>query len=94
MVTPPLYRTDFAKNFRTHVIDGVTLTFHRPSGATHFLISPAPEIMALLSEAPMDSATLTRRLCATLDLPEDAEARAVVEARLAELVSAGLVLAV
>jgi PqqD family protein of HPr-rel-A system len=90
-VTTPTYRSDFPQDCRTHPIDGMTLVFHRPSGATHFLDSPLPEMLALLAAAPMDAARLTAELCATLGLPEDDEARAVVEARLADLVAIGLV---
>jgi PqqD family protein of HPr-rel-A system len=90
-VTAALYRTDFPDHCRTHVMDGLTLVFHRPSGATHFLDSPAPEMLALLADAPMDAATLTSRLCAQLGMETDDEALAVVEARLAELVASGLV---
>ncbi|RYI03246.1 MAG: HPr-rel-A system PqqD family peptide chaperone [Acetobacteraceae bacterium] len=90
-VTASLYRTDFPNHCRTHAIDGMTLVFHRLSGATHFLDRPVPEMLALLAEVPMDTAALTRALCAQLDLPHDEEAQAVVEARLAELVAIGLV---
>lgn len=69
----------------------MTLVFHRPSGTTHFLDSPVPEMLALLADRPMDAARLTAALCARLALREDEEARAVVEARLAELVGVGLV---
>lgn len=69
----------------------MTLVFHRPSGITQFLASPAPEMLALLAETPMDAGSLTRRLCEQLDIPEDDEALIVVEARLAELVASGLV---
>nr|WP_047167860.1 HPr-rel-A system PqqD family peptide chaperone [Sphingomonas sp. Y57] len=90
-MTTPTYRTDFPNNCRTHPIDGMTLVFHRSSGATHFLDSPLPEMLALLSDEPMDAARLTTALCATLGLAEDAEAGAVVEARLADLAGIGLV---
>lgn len=69
----------------------MTLVFHAPSGITQFLVSPAPEMLALLAEAPMDAAGLTRRLCEQLCIPEDDEALIVVEARLAELIASALV---
>lgn len=69
----------------------MTLVFHRPSGTTHFLDSPVPEMLALLAEAPMDGATLCARLCAQLGIVADEEALTVVEARLTELIGSGLV---
>jgi PqqD family protein of HPr-rel-A system len=90
-LTIPIYRTDFATHCRTHAIDGVTLAYHRPSGSTHFLVTPVPELLALIAEAPADAATLADGLCARLGIAADAEALAVVETRLAELLAAGLV---
>ncbi|MBD3759691.1 HPr-rel-A system PqqD family peptide chaperone [Rhizorhabdus sp.] len=90
-MTAPIYRTDYPGSCRAHAIDGMTLVFHRPSGATHFLDSPVPEMLDLLAAAPDDSAGLARRLCASLDVPDDDEAHAVVATRLAELIAIGLV---
>ena len=90
-VSASIYRTDFSQHCRTQAIDGLTLAFHRPSGTTHFLASPAPEILALLAETPMDAAALCRKLCEQLELPYDEEALVVTEARLRELVVSGLV---
>ena len=87
----PTYRTDFPQHCRTHAIDGLLLVFHRPSGTTHFLTSPVPEMLETLAEAPVGAATLSRKLCERLDLPHDDEALAVVEARLEELIACGLV---
>lgn len=90
-MTAPIYRTDYPGSCRAHAIDGMTLIFHRPSGATHFLDSPVPEMLDLLAAAPDDAAGLARRLCASLDVPDDDEAQAVVDTRLAELIAIGLV---
>ena len=90
-MSKPIYRTDYPGDCRSHVVDGMTLAFHRPSGTTHFLDSPVPEMLALLANKSDDASGLTRRLCAQLSVAEDAEAIEVVEARLAELLAAGLV---
>lgn len=90
-MTAQIYRTDFPHQCRTHAIDGVTLIFHRPSGMTHFLASPIPDMLALLGATPMNAAELSAALCEQLGMPHDAEALTVVEARLAELVASGLV---
>lgn len=68
--------------------DGITALFHRPSGTTHLLAEPAPEILALLAEAPLDRPALARRLGELYDVAADAPA---LDARLAELIAAGLI---
>lgn len=73
------------------MIDGLTLVFHRPSGTTHFLASPMPEMLELLAGGPMTASALCRALCERFESPQDDEARVVVETRLGELVASGLV---
>ena len=70
-------------------LDTLTAVFHRPSGITHLLASPAPEILALLAEEPLDADALLARLADRFDVA-DADRDALV-ARLDELVAAGLV---
>lgn len=85
----PVYRSDPADAVRIVPLDGLTLLFHRPSGLTHFLASPAPEILEALASAPADASALAARLAARFDLGDGAvEALA---ARLGELEAAGLV---
>ena len=71
-------------------LDAFTATFHRPSGITHLLTSPAPEILAALQEEPLDADALLARLTRDYHLA-DAN-RAALTARLDELVEAGLLL--
>lgn len=75
---------------RIEPLDALTLIYHRASGITHLLVSPAPEILAMLGDAPMTQAALLDRLCANFAV-SDGDAAALA-ARLAELVDAGLVL--
>lgn len=90
-MTASTYRTDFSHQCRTHDLDGMVLAFHRPSGTTHLLASPMPEILELLAERPMTAEALCQALCDRLGLPPDDEALVVVEARLGELIASGLV---
>lgn len=83
------YRAPTDAALLTAELDAFTAVFHRPSGITHLLVSPAPEIVALLADAPLDLDTLLVRLCERFDLA-DADRDALV-ARLDELVAAGLV---
>lgn len=90
-MTDAVYRADPPDARRIVTLDdGVTLVFHRPSGLTHVLASPSPEILDALSEGDADIAALIERLRATFDLEEDG-LEAALEARLAELETAGLI---
>ena len=72
--------------------EGMTLVYHRPSGMTHILLPPAPEILAVMADGAADPATIAARLTERHGLAEDAEAIGeVVLARLVELAAAGLV---
>ncbi len=68
-------------------LDGLTALFHRPSAATHVVTEPLPEILAALADRPLDLAALMLRL----DVPDDADNRAALSARLDELIESGLV---
>lgn len=69
-------------------MDGLSLVYHRASGITHVLASPAPEILAALA-APLSLDDLLARLGADFDLIDGG--REALVARLDELVAAGLV---
>jgi PqqD family protein of HPr-rel-A system len=69
-------------------LDEVTAVYHRPSGTTHLLASPAPEILEALSGDALTPAELLARLRDRFDLPDGTEA--ALAARLDELAAAGL----
>jgi PqqD family protein of HPr-rel-A system len=69
-------------------LDELVAVYHRPSGATHLLAPPAPELLDALAEGPADAAMLIARLSLHYDVV-DADTSAIV-ARLEELVTAGL----
>lgn len=71
-------------------LDGVALVFHRPSGQTHIVAPPAPEILTALAEGEADSDTLLARLRREHDVEGEGLDEAL-GARLAELEAAGLV---
>lgn len=71
-------------------LEGLTALFHRPSGATHILAPPAPQILATLQAGPADAEQIAARLAERFDLAAE-DAPAAVAARLAELEAAGLV---
>ena len=72
----------------TVALDALVAIYHRPSGTTHLLASPAPELLDALGEGAADAPELLARLSRQFELP-DAAADAI-EARMEELVAAGL----
>ena len=68
-------------------LDTFTAVFHRPSGQTHLLVEPAPQILKILSE-PLDGDELLCRLSAEFDVVDD---RAALSERVRELAEAGLI---
>jgi len=83
----PRYVADPPELFRSVELDGLTALFHRPSGMTHILAPPVPQILAALAK-PGDGAELLARLAEAFDVEGGA---GEIEARLAELEAAGLV---
>ena len=84
----PAYIADPETLIRTVELDGLTALFHVPSGMTHIIAPPAPQIMDALRAGPADAAELGRRLARNFDIEGGTDAMA---ARLAELEAAGLV---
>lgn len=85
----PIYEAD-SDGCRTVELEGLTLLFHAPSGMTHILAPPSPQILEALAQAPGGTAMVLARLRERFDLPGD-EAEDAVAARLAELEASGLV---
>jgi PqqD family protein of HPr-rel-A system len=74
-------------------LDSLIALFHRPSGQTHLLASPLPEILAALDDGPANLAELAARLARQFDLAAEDDADAALLARLNELATMGLVTA-
>jgi PqqD family protein of HPr-rel-A system len=70
-------------------LDAFTAVFHRPSGITHLLAPPAPQILEALTGDGLSSDALLSRLAADYDMADGD--RAALAARLDELVAAGLI---
>ena len=86
----PRYTADPARDVRSVELEGLTLLFHAPSGMTHIVAPPAPQILEALRLGPADAGELLARMRAWYDLEGD-EAADAIEARLDELEAAGLV---
>lgn len=85
------YRADPPGARRVVALDGVALLFHRPSGLTHILAPPAPQILDALAEGDADPAALLDRLKRDYDFGDSDDLEAALEARLAELEMSGLI---
>jgi len=86
----PVYIADNESAVLTVALDGLSVLFHEPSGMTHIVAPPAPEILAALQAGPADAPELLARLRARYDF-EGEEAEGSLHARLDELEAAGLV---
>ncbi len=86
----PRYRAASSSLLIVEPLDMFTAVFHRPSGVTHLLNEPAPQILEALADEALDMGALLARLAQTYDLA-DADGLAVLQARLGELEAAGLV---
>jgi PqqD family protein of HPr-rel-A system len=84
----PRYIADAEGLIRRVELDGLTALFHIPSGMTHIVAPPAPQILDALAGSPADAEELAERLSASFEIEGGEEAMA---ARLAELEAAGLV---
>jgi PqqD family protein of HPr-rel-A system len=89
-VAAPRYIADARDQLRVVELDGLTAMFHEPSGMTHIVAPPAPQILDALSEGPADAREILRRIMKSFEV-DAAEGAQAVEARLAELEAAGLV---
>jgi PqqD family protein of HPr-rel-A system len=87
----PLYVADPENQLLSVALDGLVAVFHRPSATTHILAPPAPQILALLADRPLNVSALLARLGEAFEVETGADAEAAMAARLAELEAAGLV---
>jgi PqqD family protein of HPr-rel-A system len=89
-MTGARYAADPEECVRSVALDGLWLLFHKPSGMTHIVAPPAPQILEALRLGPADAGEILARMRAWYDLEGD-DAADAVEARLEELEAAGLV---
>lgn len=91
-MTAPRYRAPPADALLVADLDAFVAVFHRRSGITHLLASPAPEILTMLAGEALTIDALLDRLGHDYALA-DAD-REALAARVDELVAAGLLAAV
>ena len=84
----PYYVADRADDVRLVELDGLTALYHRPSGTTHILAAPAPQILAAIADHPATADEILVRMAERFDVDGDRDA---LLSRLHELEAAGLV---
>ncbi|MEO9600970.1 HPr-rel-A system PqqD family peptide chaperone [Parasphingorhabdus sp.] len=85
------YRAASQDDLIWHALDSMTLLFHRPSGITHMLAEPAPDLLQVMGDAPLAASEIASRLSALFDIETEGDAEDIVLARLEELSLLGLV---
>ena len=85
----PFYRAPPADALVLVELDALTACYHRASGITHLLASPAPELLEILAGKALDIEGLLAQLRVQFDLA-DADV-AALSARLDELADSGLI---
>lgn len=85
----PLFAADPRNLLKIVVLDTLTALYHRPSGQTHIVSEPLPEILAALGADPMTADALFSKLFE--DVGPMTEGQEALDARLAELEAIGLV---
>jgi PqqD family protein of HPr-rel-A system len=86
----PVFIADAETEVCAVALDGLSVLFHAPSGMTHIVAAPAPQILDALRIGPADAGELIARLRAWYDFEGEGAADAI-DARLEELEAAGLV---
>lgn len=84
------YAADPSGDVSIVALDGLVALFHAPSGTTHIVSPPVPQILEALAEGPADAAAILERIRTRYEVEEDAPA-GLIEARLDELEAVGLV---
>ena len=87
----PLYRADTTDAMLIEPLDELTLIYHRRSGITHMVVEPVPQILMAMGKDALTLNQLLKRLSKDFDLGDAVEAKAVLAARIDELVDLGLV---
>lgn len=86
-----LYRLVSEDALHARPLEGLMLVYYRPSGITHLLDSPLPEIIAALDQKPRTAKGVRDRLMRDFDLGPESEALEGLSGHLDALAALGLV---
>ena len=84
-----IYIADDAGAVRSVILDGLVALFHAPSGMTHIVAPPAPQILEALGQGPGNARAILSRIAEQYEIED--EGTDAIEARLDELEAVGLV---
>ncbi len=86
------YRRDSRDAIVPRVLDDIVLLYHRPSGQTHMVISPVPEMLEALDDGlPASARELYERLARRYDMGPVEPAVADLTAHLRNMAALGLI---
>jgi PqqD family protein of HPr-rel-A system len=88
-VALPIYFADDPEAVRAVPLDGLVALFHAPSGMTHIVAPPAPQILEALGDGPADARAILAWIAQRYAI--EGEGEDAIAARLDELEVAGLV---
>jgi PqqD family protein of HPr-rel-A system len=86
----PRYIADAPEALRSAPLESLTAVYHRPSGMTHLLAPPAPQILEALASWAGTAEDVLERIASSFEI-EAEDPVAAMAARLEELEAAGLV---
>ena len=86
----PRYIADPPESVRSVALENLVAVYHAPSGRTHLLAPPAPQILEALASWAGTAEEVLDRIAASFEI-EAEDKVAAMAARLEELESAGLV---
>lgn len=85
------YIADDVAQLRSVELDGLVALFHPPSGMTHIVAPPAPQILEALGQGPGDARQILFRIAALYQIEDAEDGVAAIQGRLEELETVGLV---
>ncbi|MGC4250164.1 MAG: HPr-rel-A system PqqD family peptide chaperone [Sphingobium sp.] len=92
MTVDQQYRREGEGSILSCVLDDMVLLYHRPSGQTHMVISPVPEILDALQDGdPASARDVLRRLSRLYDLGPANDALPEIAAHMANMAALGLI---
>jgi PqqD family protein of HPr-rel-A system len=86
----PVYRAANSAQLKITPLDDLTLIYHRPSGMTHIVGEPVPQILIILDQMASNADDLMRKLSSEHDIADDGNMHNALAARLDELCITGL----